>query len=63
VAAGSLAAGVQSGLGLVQAGSLFAGSQAVGATGVGLLGAAALPLAIGAGLLVGGFFLWKEIWK
>ncbi len=56
VAAGSVAAGVQSGIGLVQAGSAFSSLQALGALGQGVLGTYALPViglvGLGAGVYV-----------
>jgi len=61
VAAGSIAAGIQSGIGLVEAGSAFAGLQAAGAAGTGILGTAALPLVIGAGLAVGTYVVVTNV--
>jgi hypothetical protein len=55
VAAGSVAAGVQAGIGNVAAGSLFSGLQSVAATTV--LGTVAAPV-IGAAGVVGGVALF-----
>ena len=55
VAAGSVAAGIQAGIGNVAAGSVFAGLQSVAATTV--LGTAAAPV-IGAAGVVGGVALF-----
>lgn len=62
VAAGSFAAGVQSGIGLVGAGSPFASLQSLGALGVGILGASASPIALGAalGAFGGGAYAYYE---
>lgn len=46
VIAGSLAAGIQSGIGNVASGTVFAGLTSIGMTGV-------LPLALGAGAVIG----------
>ena len=46
VIAGSLAAGIQSGIGNVVSGTVFAGLTSIGMTGV-------LPLALGAGAVIG----------
>lgn len=51
VAAGSIAAGIQSSIGLVQVGSAFAGMQSLGATGAVLTVGA--PIAIGVGATIG----------
>ena len=48
--AGSTAAGIQAGIGAVQAGSWFAGFQTMGAVGGGILGAAFWPVTIGVGV-------------
>jgi hypothetical protein len=47
VTGGSIAAGIQAGLGAVTAGGWFATFQSIGALGVGILGSAVLPLTIG----------------
>jgi hypothetical protein len=52
VIAGSTAAGIQAGIGSVAAGSAFAGFQSLGAFGLGVLGTAVVPVAIGTGLVV-----------
>ncbi len=57
VLAGSTAAGIQSSIGIVAAGSSFATFQSLGALGLGILGTAALPVTLGAGLTVGGYYL------
>ncbi len=59
--AGSTAAGIQSGIGIVTAGSWFATFQSFGALGLWILGTAALPVTLGAGLTVGGYYLYKNI--
>jgi len=46
VAAGSIAAGVQSAIGSVSAGSAFAVLQSIGAAGLGMVGAVAVPVAV-----------------
>ena len=46
VGAGSIAAGIQSGIGCVKAGSSFAYLQSVGALGQGILGASVLPVTV-----------------
>lgn len=46
VGAGTIAAGIQSGIGLVKAGSSFAYLQSVGALGQGILGASVLPVTV-----------------
>ena len=61
MAAGSLAAGAQAGIGLVEAGSLFAGLQSAGAVGGGILGVYAIPVIIGAGIGVGAYVLINEL--
>jgi hypothetical protein len=53
VTAGSVAAGVQSGIGLVQAGSTFSYLQALGALGQGILGSYALPVIVVVGVGAG----------
>jgi len=63
VVAGSTAAGIQSGLGLVQAGSWFAYGQSIGAIGGGILGSAFLPVVVGVGLTCGGVCLYKKLSK
>ena len=55
VAAGSLAAGIQSGIGNVVAGSLFATAQSVGAVGLAQGTAAAIP---GGFATLGGVITW-----
>jgi hypothetical protein len=63
VVAGTVAAGVQSGIGAVAAGSLFASLQSLGALGLGILGTAAMPVAVVTGLVAGGaklFMGWKK---
>ena len=67
VAAGSIAAGLQSSIGLVQAGSAFAGMQSIGATGALLT--VGLPVAIGVGATAGviysvnkfGTKVWEQV--
>jgi hypothetical protein len=63
VVAGSTAAGIQSGIGLVQAGSWFAYGQSLGALGGGIFGAAFWPVTIGVGLTCGGVCLYKKLSK
>lgn len=59
VAAGSIAAGIQSSIGLVQVGSAFAGMQSLGATGAVLTVGA--PIAIGVGATIGVAYGVKNI--
>lgn len=60
VAAGSIAAAVQSGIGVVEAGSIFAALQSLGATRVLLTVGG--PIAIATGALVGlSFYLAKKL--
>jgi hypothetical protein len=53
VVAGSTAAGIQAGIGIVAAGSTFGVFQSLGALGLGILGASALPIVAGTGAVVG----------
>ena len=57
IVAGSIAASVQSFLGLVEAGSFFSFLQSAGAAGSGILGVYAIPVIIGVGLAVGAYVL------
>jgi hypothetical protein len=50
VAAGSAAAAAHASIGVVGSGSTFAFLQSLGATGLGLLGAAAIPLSATVGV-------------
>ncbi len=56
-----MAAGIQSSIGLVEAGSTFAGMQSAGAVGAGILGTYAIPVIIGVGVAVGGYILVNEL--
>jgi hypothetical protein len=51
VVKGSIAAVIHSSIGVVQAGSTFATLQSMGALGVGVLGTALAPIAVGAGIV------------
>ena len=62
VIAGSTAAGIQAGIGSVAAGSAFAVFQSLGAFGLGVLGTAVVPVAIGTGLVVAAIPLIKK-WR
>ncbi len=63
VAAGSTAAGIQSGIGIVAAGSNFACLQSLGSLGLGIFGTAALPVVVGTAIVggvgYGGYKYWK----
>ncbi len=60
VVAGSIAAGIQSGIGSVAAGSAFAGCQSLGALGLGVCGAYVIPIAVGAGVVYATVYLIKR---
>lgn len=60
VAMGSIAAGIQAGIGNVAAGSAFAVAQSVAATG--FLFSPVLPIAVGAGALIGGLIHFFKKW-
>ena len=51
VVKGSIAAVIHSSIGSVGAGTAFATLQSMGALGVGILGTAVLPVAVGAGIV------------
>ena len=53
VVAGSLAAKIQAAIGIVQAGSIFATLQSIGATGIGLATTAVVAASAGIGALLG----------
>lgn len=55
-----MAAGAQSGIGLVSAGSSFASFQSLGALGQGIFGAYALPVVLGAIVIGGGAYVAYE---
>ena len=55
VAAGSVAAGIQSAIGVVEAGSAFATIQSIGATGALF---ASAPLVLVGGAIAGGIYWW-----
>jgi hypothetical protein len=55
-----VAAGIQSSIGLVQAGSSFSFLQGVGALGQGILAGYALPVVLVGGAVVGGIYLYKN---
>lgn len=60
VVAGSAAAGVQSSIGAVGAGSVFSFFQSLGALGEGILGTAVLPVAVAVGVGATGYCLYNE---
>jgi hypothetical protein len=60
VAAGSIAAAKHAVIGSVAAGSKFALFQKMGALGYGVFGTAVLPVAIGTGLTVSGYIIYKQ---
>lgn len=62
IAAGSAAAAAQSAVGAVAAGSWFASFQSLGALGFGILGTAALPVAVGTGVVLGSIPIIKKFW-
>lgn len=63
VAAGSLAAGAQSAIGVVEAGSFFSMFQSIGALEQGIFGAYALPVIIGAAVVGGAGYVAYEYQK
>lgn len=60
VVAGSIAAAKHAAIRSVVAGSKFALGQKIGALGQGLFGTAVLPVAIGTGLTVSGYIIYKQ---
>ena len=57
VGAGTFAAGVQSGIGIVKAGTAFTYFQSLGALGQGILGASVLPVTLAVGATAGSGYL------